>query len=110
MRDSRGTRTTPEDTTSDTYLAERSHREMMQQELMELGVWLSENPEMAPKNLKPIRSAKVLEPGVYYNMGTGMVDRIFSPQHVALGHKMFLISRDPASPVEEIRRRVLEGK
>jgi hypothetical protein len=110
MRDSRGTRTTPEDTTSDTYLAERSHREMMQQELMELGVWLSENPEMAPKNLKPIRSAKVLEPGVYYNMGTGMVDRIFSPQHVALGHKMFRISRDPASPVEEIRRRVLEGK
>jgi hypothetical protein len=110
MRDSRGTRTTPEDTTSDTYLAERSHREMMQQELMDLGVWLSENPEMAPKNLKPIRSAKVLEPGVYYNMGTGMVDRIFSPQHVALGHKMFLISRDPASPVEEIRRRVLEGK
>jgi hypothetical protein len=110
MRDSRGTRTTPEDTTSDTYLAERSHREMMQQELMELGVWLSENPEMAPKNLKPIRSAKVLEPGVYYNMGTGMVDRLFSPQHVALGHKMFRISRDPASPVEEIRRRVLEGK
>jgi len=109
MRDSRGTRTTPEDTTSDTYLAERSHREMMQQELMELGVWLSKNPEMAPKNLKPIRSAKVLEPGVYYNMGTGMVDRIFSPQHVALGHKMFRISRDPASP-EEIRRRVLEGK
>jgi hypothetical protein len=110
MRDSRGTRTTPEDTTSDTYLAERSHREMMQQELMDLGVWLSENPEMAPKNLKPIRSAKVLEPGVYYNMGTGMVDRIFSPQHVALGHKMFRISMDPASPVEEIRRRVLEGK
>ena len=90
---------------------EESHsREMMQQELMDLGVWLIEHPEAAPRNLEPIRSAKVLEPGVYYNMGTGMVDRIFSPQRVALGHKMFRISRDPASPVEEIQRRVLEGK
>ena len=110
MRDSRGTRVTPEDTTSDTQRAESSHRETMQQDLMDLGAWLSEHPEMAPKNLKPIRSAKVLDPGVYFNMGTGMVDRIFSPQRVALGHKMFRISRDPTSPVEEIRRRVLEGK
>jgi hypothetical protein len=110
MRDSRGTRTTPEDTTSDTQRAESSHRETMQQDLMDLGAWLSEHPEMAPKNLKPIRSAKVLEPGVYYNMGTGMVDRIFSPQRVALGHKMFRVSKDPAAPVEEIRRRVLEGR
>ena len=110
MRDSRGTRVTPEDTASDTQRAEGSRREMMQQDLMDLGVWLSENPEMAPKNLEPIRSSKILDPGVYYNMGTGMVDRIFSPQHVALGHKMFRTSRDPASPVEEIRRRVLEGK
>jgi hypothetical protein len=110
MRDSRGTRVTTEDTTSDTQRAEKSHRETMQQDLMDLGVWLAEHPEAAPKNLKPIRSAKALAPGVYYNMGTGMVDRIFSPQRVALGHKMFRISRDPASPVEEIRRRVLEGK
>jgi len=110
MRDSRGTRVTPEDTTSDTQRAESSHRETMQQDLMDLGAWLSEHPVAAPKNLKPIRSAKVLAPGVYYNMGTGMVDRIFSPQRVALGHKMFRISRDPASPVEEIQRRVLEGK
>jgi hypothetical protein len=110
VRDSRGTRVTPEDTTSDTQRAESSHRETMQQDLMDLGVWLVEHPEAAPKNLKPIRSAKILNPGVYYNMGTGMVDRIFSPQRVALGHKMFRISRDPASPVEEIRRRVLEGK
>jgi hypothetical protein len=110
MRASRGTRVTPEDTTSDTQRAESSHRETMQQELMDLGAWLVEHPQVAPKNLKPIRSAKVLSPGVYYNMGTGMVDRIFSPQRVALGHKMFRISRDPASPVEEIRRRVLEGK
>ena len=110
MRDSRGTRVTPEDTGSDTYRAERSHREMMQQELMELGVWLIDHPEAAVRNLKPIRSAKLLRPGVYYNMGTGMVDRIFTPQHVALGHKMFLITGDPAAPVEEIRRKVKEGK
>ena len=89
---------------------ERPGREMMQQDLMDLGAWLVEHPWAAPKNLKPIRSAKVLAPGVYYNMGTGMVDRIFSPQRVALGHKMFRISRDPASPVEEIRRTALEGK
>jgi hypothetical protein len=89
---------------------ERRSREMMQQELMDLGVWLVEHPEVALRNLKPIRSAKVLEPGVYYNMGTGMVDRIYTPQSVALGHKMFRISRDPASQVEEIRRTALEGK
>jgi hypothetical protein len=89
---------------------ERRSREMMEQELMDLGVWLIEHPEMVEKNLKPIRSARVLEPGVYYNMGTGMVDRLYSPQRVALGHKMFRISKDPASPVEEIRRRALEGK
>lgn len=106
----RGTRTTPEDTTSDTYLAEGSRREVMQQELMDLAVWLVEHPEAASKNLKPIRSAKVLDPGVYYNMGTGMVDRIYTPQRVALGHRMFRISEDPAAPVDEIRRKVLEGE
>jgi hypothetical protein len=89
---------------------ERRGREMMQQELMDLGVWLVEHPDAALRNLKPVRSAKVLEPGVYYNMGTGMVDRIYAPQRVALGHRMFRISRDPASPVEEIRRTALEGK
>jgi hypothetical protein len=89
---------------------DRHSREMMQQDLMDLGVWLVEHPEAATKNLEPIRSVMVLEPGVYYNMGTGMVDRIYTPQRVALGHKMFRISRDPASPVEEIRRTALEGK
>ena len=89
---------------------ERSSREMMQQDLMDLGVWLVEHPEAALRNLKPIRSAKALEPGVYYNMGTGMVDRIFAPQHVALGHKMFRISQDPAAHVDELRRKVMEGK
>jgi hypothetical protein len=89
---------------------ERRSREMMQQDLMDVGVWLVEHPEAATKNLEPIRSVKVLEPGVYYNMGTGMVDRIFTPQRVALGHKMFRISRYPASPAEDIRRTALEGK
>jgi hypothetical protein len=84
--------------------------EMMQQELMDLGVWLIDHPEAAVSNLEPIRSARVLEPGVYYNMGTGMVDRIYSPQHVALGHRLFRISSDPGAPVEEIRRKVMEGK
>src|SRR5919199_1723960 len=46
----RGTRVTPEETPSDTYRAERSHREMMRQELMDLGVWLGEHPEAAYKN------------------------------------------------------------
>ena len=106
----RGTRVTPDDTGSDTYRVERSHREMMQQELMDLGVWLGEHPEAAHENLVPIRSARVLEPGVYYNRGTGMVDRIYAPQHVPLGHRLFRVSSDQAAPVEEIRRRELEGK
>ncbi len=89
---------------------ERRSREMMQQDLMDIGAWLVEHPEAATRNLEPIRSAKALQPGVYYNMGTGMVDRIYTPQRVALGHKMFRISRDPAAPVDEIRRTVLEGK
>ncbi|CAA9452942.1 MAG: hypothetical protein AVDCRST_MAG58-1010 [uncultured Rubrobacteraceae bacterium] len=91
-------------------VGERRSREMMQQDLMDIGVWLVEHPAAATKNLEPIRSAKSLQPGVYYNMGTGMVDRIFTPQRVALGHKMFRISTDPATPAEEIRRTALEGK
>ena len=77
---------------------------------MDLGVWLTEHPEATRKNLEPIRSARVLEPGVYYNLGTGRVDRTFAPQHGPLGHRLFLISSDPAAPVEEIRRKVMEGK
>jgi hypothetical protein len=85
-------------------------RETMRQELMDLGVWLIEHPEAATKNLKPIRDKVVLDPGIYYNSGTGMIERIYAPQHVALGHRMFRISSDPATPVEEIRRKVIEGK
>ena len=85
-------------------------RETMQQELMDLGAWLTEHPEAARKNLKPIRGSVLLEPGVYYNIGTGMVERIHAPQHIALGSRMFRVNSDPAASVEEIRRRVLEGK
>ena len=85
-------------------------REAMQQELMDLGVWLTEHPEAAYKNLEPIRSARMLEPGVYYNRGTGMVDRIYAHQHVHIGHRLFRISSDPAAPISEIQRKVLEGK
>jgi hypothetical protein len=98
------------DTRSATYEADPSRREGMQQELMDLGVWLTEHPEAARKNLKPIRGSVLLKPGVYYNIGTGMVERIFAPQHMALGSRVFRVKRDPAAPVEEIRRRVLEGK
>ena len=85
-------------------------RETMQQELMDLGVWLIEHPEAATKNLKPIRDRVVLDPGIYYNRGTGLIERIYAPQHIALGHRMFRVSSDPAAPVEEIRRKAMEGK
>jgi hypothetical protein len=85
-------------------------RETMQQELMDLGVWLIEHPEAATKNLKPIRDKVVLDPGIYYNSGTGMIERIYALQHVPLGHRMFRINTDPAAPVEEIRSKVTGGK
>jgi hypothetical protein len=85
-------------------------RETMQQELMDLGVWLAEHPGAATKNLKPIRAKVVLDPGIYYNFGTGMIERIYTPQHVPLGHRLFRVSSDPAATVEEIRRKVIEGK
>jgi hypothetical protein len=101
---------TSTDTPSATSHSESSLREAMQQELIDLGRWLTEHPKVHKKNLKPIRGSVVLDPGVYYNIGTGMVERIFAPQHMALGSRVFRVKRDPAAPVEEIRRRVLEGK
>jgi hypothetical protein len=98
------------DTRSETYHADNFHRETMQQELMDLGAWLSEHPKAAKKNLKPVRGSVVLKPGVYYNTGTGTVDRVYTPQHVALGARWFRVNSDPSAPVQEIRRRVLEGK
>jgi hypothetical protein len=101
---------TSTDTPSATSHSESSLREAMQQELIDLGRWLTEHPKVHKKNLKPIRGSVVLDPGVYYNTGTGMVERIYSPQHIALGARWFRLKSDPAAPVEEIRRRALEGK
>lgn len=98
---------------SATYKADTTRREAMTQRLMELAVWLSEHPKEMRKNLKAVRSLgsrAMLEPGVYYNSGLRMIERVYRPQHVALGHNMFRISTDPAAPAEEIRRKVLEGK
>ncbi len=84
-------------------------RETIQQELMDLGAWLTEHPEAARKNLKSVRDRVLLDPGVYFNWGTGMIERVYTPQHIALGSRVFRIKSDPAAPIEEIRRRVLEG-
>lgn len=105
----RGTRVAPGDTESATYRAEPSHREAMSRDLLELGAYLVEHPE-ARKNLKPHRSARPLEPGVYFNAGTGMVERLYRSQRVALGAKYFRVSGDPAAPAEELRRKILEGR
>jgi hypothetical protein len=110
MRDYRGTVSTREDTGSSTVAAETTHREALEQELLNLGGWLVEHPGAARKNLKPIRSSRPLEPGVYYNMGTGVVERLYSPQRPSLGGRFFRISSDPAAPVEEIRRKAMEGR
>src|SRR5215207_3628745 len=97
------------DTRSETYQADSSRREAMQQELMDLGAWLTEHPE-ARKNLKPIRGSVVLDPGVYYNTGTGMVERLYTPQHVALGARWFRIKRPGGpgggDPAQSTRREV----
>ena len=110
MRDYRGTVSTPGESGSDTWKSETTHREALEQELLELGAWLVENPRAARKNLKPIRSSKPLEPGVYFNQGTGIVERIYHPQRPALGSRMFRASSDPAAPVYELQRRVMEGR
>ncbi|CAN5716765.1 hypothetical protein BH24ACT20_BH24ACT20_14980 [soil metagenome] len=110
MRDYRGTVSTPGESGSATWQSESTHREALQQELLELGAWLVEHPRAARKNLKPIRDSKPLEPGVYFNQGTGIVERVYRPQRIALGSKMFRVNSDPAAPVYELRRRVMEGR
>ena len=110
MKDSSGVVSTPGESGSATWQSETTHREALQQELLKLGAWLVENPKKAYKNLKPMRSSKPLEPGVYFNQGTGIVERVYRPQRIALGSKMFRINSDPAAPVYELRRRAIEGK
>lgn len=96
--------------TGATHLSDTSRREAMNGKLMELAVWLTEHPKEARRNLKAVRQGNPLDPGVYYNTGLRMIERLYRPQHVALGHKMFRISTDPAAPLDEIRRKVLEGR
>ncbi len=101
---------TSTDTPSATSHSESSLREAMQQELIDLGRWLTEHPKARDKNLKPVRGSVILQPGIYYNSGTGMVERIYTPQHIALGARWFRVSKDPAASTDDVRRRVLEGK
>ena len=101
---------TSTDTPSATSHSESSLREAMQQELIDLGRWLTEHPKARDKNLKPVRGSVILQPGIYYNSGTGMVERIYTPQHIALGSRWFRVSKDPATRIDNVRRRVLEGK
>lgn len=98
-------------TSSATFRAEEDpHREAMTAELMALALWLSEHPKELRRNLKHVRNTVVLDPGVYYNAGIRMIERLYRPQHSSLGNRMWRINVDPAAPVNEIRRKVLEGK
>lgn len=90
---------------SDTYESETTQREMMRQDLMAVARWLTDRADRRRK-LKPIRSAKVLKPGIYYNAGTTMVDRLYEPQRVALGHRMFRITKNPAATASEVWKAV----
>lgn len=95
----------PTSVQSDTYEAETTEREMMQGDLMAVARWLTDRADRRRK-LKPVRSAKVLKPGVYYNAGTTMVDRLYEPQRVALGHRMFRITKDPSASAAEVWKAV----
>ncbi|MBA2510877.1 MAG: hypothetical protein H0V28_05280 [Rubrobacteraceae bacterium] len=95
----------PRSVRSDTYESETNDREMMRADLMAVARWLTNRADRRRK-LKPIRNAKVLKPGVYYNAGTTMVDRLYEPQRVALGHRMFRITRDPAASAAEVWKAV----
>jgi hypothetical protein len=98
-------------TSSATFRVEEdSHREVMTADLMKLSLWLSEHPKELRRNLKHVRGTLVLDPGVYYNAGIRMIERLYRPQHSSLGNRMYRVSHDPAAPVDEIRRKVLEGK
>jgi hypothetical protein len=110
VRTPRGTRVTPADTPSATFKAETTHREATQrQELLDLGAYLVDHPE-ARAGLKAHRTSRPLEPGVYFNAGTGMVERVYRTQRIALGARYFRVSSDPDATVEEIRRKALGGR
>lgn len=95
----------PASVQSDTYEAETTDREAMRDDLMSVARWLTGRADRRRK-LKPIRNAKVLKPGIYYNAGTTMVDRLYEPQRVALGHRMSRITKDPSATAEAVWKAV----
>lgn len=110
VRTPRGTVVSSGDTPSATFKAETSQREALHsQELMDLGAYLVDHPE-ARARLKARRTSRPLGPGVYFNAGTGMVERVFREQRVALGARYFRIVSDPEAGVQEIRAKVLGGE
>ena len=74
---------TSTDTPSATSHSDESLREAMQQELLDLGRWLIEHHEAKKENHKPVRGSVVLEPGVYHNTGPALIERIYTPHHIA---------------------------
>jgi hypothetical protein len=79
-------------------------------ELMKVALLISEAPETAKKRMKPIRSSRELSPGVYYNAGTRMVERLHSPQRPALGNRIYRISDDPNTSSRELERKITGGR
>lgn len=84
--------------------------EGMDSELMRVSLLISEDPKAAKKRMKPVRSSKELSPGVYYNAGTRMVERLHAPQRPALGNRIFKISDDPNVSSHELERKITGGR
>jgi hypothetical protein len=78
--------------------------------LMKVALRISGDFGAARSHMKPIRSSKVLEPGVYYNAGTRMVERLHTPQRPALGNRMFRISKNPAESADELESKITGGR
>ncbi len=83
--------------------------EGMDSELMKVALLISDDLKSARKYMKPIRSSRVLAPGVYYNAGTRMVERLHAPQRPPLGNRIYRISKNPAESAEELERKVTGG-
>lgn len=84
--------------------------EGMDSELMEVALAIAGDFGSAKRRMKPIRSSKVLAPGVYYNAGTRMVERLHSPQRPALGNRIYRISENPNASAEELERKITGGR
>jgi hypothetical protein len=84
--------------------------EGMDSELMKVALRISDDPKAARKYMKPVRSSKALSPGVYYNAGTRMVERLHSSQRPALGNRIYRISKNPDTSAEELERKITGGR